>query len=92
VSDRRRLNRDHQFAKFRQSQPPRRLSPQHAAFASDDKHEPRLRRAGTPQKSQQLSMRFSLSMAVQIEARVNSIVPARYTLLFSPAERRQWRR
>jgi hypothetical protein len=89
VSDRRRLDRDHQLAKFRQSEPSRRLPPQHAAFAGDDKNEPRLRRAGTPQKPQQFAVRFGLRAAVQIEARVDLIVPARNAVLFPPGERRQ---
>ena len=81
---------DNELSKFRQSEPLRHLTAQHAdlaaaAFPRNHQHQPRIARIGITQKPQQRRMRLTLREAVQIESGVDRLLTARYALLHAAA-------
>ena len=94
------LEADHQRAEFRQAEPLRHLTAQHAALglgpdlalAGDDEHEGQPVMMGALQEAEQRAMRPRLRHAVQVEPGIDLLPAARQMRPLAAADRRQRRR
>src|ERR1043166_9033406 len=94
------LEADHQRAEFRQAEPSRHLTAQHAplglrpdlALAGDDEHESQPVMMGALQEAEQRPMRPRLRHAVEVEPGVDLLPPTRQMRSLAAADWRQRRR
>jgi hypothetical protein len=99
MGDVRLLKADYQCPKFRQTQPVRDLTLQHASFgitpatfSGDDKYKPGIAGGRSPQETQKCRVCLALGQPVQIEPTVDCLFSASNTRTHAAPERcKRWR-